>query len=182
MIGKNYRYLGIVLISLTFIIIASTLLSQIFSTGALTRGYGSFDYVYDFFLKGVWPSLIVLILGFFPGLFYHRFSDEKDQSNKLVKLAAILKTISLIIMLFAVVTFFFSCITGCDGIGEGIFALMVGIPAVIIYSIGVLLIVIYKFKTKEFKLKMTEKIVITIIIILGILVWVVYKIAPLISN
>jgi len=182
MTSKFYKYFGIFLLSLTFIIIILALFFQIIAIKPLTRGYGSFDYFYDLALKGFGFSLIVFILGFFPGLFYYRFGNAENEPNKLVKSAIILKLISTIIMLTIGAMFFFSCINGCDGLGEGILFVTFGIPSLILYSVGILLLILYKFKMKKFKLRTPEKIAIAIITLLGILVGIIYGIAPFVSS
>ena len=174
---KIYKIFGIFLIALTLIIIAFALFSQITNTGALSRGYGQFDYLYDVAVEGILFSFIVLILGFFPGLFYYRFGNEKNNPSKLVKFALILKFISAVIMIIIGSIIFFSCIDGCDGLGEGILFVTFGVPALIIYCIGILLLIIHKFQNKNFKLRTPEKVVSLILLIMILIVGIIYAIA-----
>ena len=174
---KVYKYFGIFLITLTFIIVAFALVAQIMNTGALTRGYGNLDYFVDLAIGGILFSLIVLVLGLFPGLFYYRFGNETNKPSKLVKFAFILKIISAIIIILVSILIFFSCINGCDGLGEGILFVTFGVPALIIYSLGVLLLITFKFKTKNFKLRTTEKIILVILLIMALFVATIYGMA-----
>lgn len=174
---RIYKSFGIFLIALTFIVIAVVLFSQIVDTRALSRGYGQFDYLYDIATDGVRFSFIVLILGFFPGLFFYRFGKEITESNKIAKSALVLQMISVIVMLFVGSTVFLSCINGCDGLGEGIFFATFGIPALIIYCIGILLLIIYKFKTGNFKLRVPEKFVLSALLLMILFVGIIYTMA-----
>lgn len=171
---KIYKIFGILLITLTFIIVAFALFSQITNTGALSRGYGQFDYLYDVAIEGAFFSFIVLILGFFPGLFYYRFGNEKNNPSKLVKSAFTLKVISAVIMIIIGSIIFFSCIDGCDGLGEGILFVTFGVPALILYCIGILLLIIYKFQNKNFKLRTPEKVVSLILLVMILMVGIIY--------
>lgn len=174
---KIYKIFGIFLIVLTFIIVAFAMFSQITNMGALSRGYEQFDYLYDVAIKGIFFSFIVLILGFFPGLFYYRFGNEKNNPSKLVKSAFILKVISAMIMIIIESIIFFSCIDSCDGLGEGILFVTFGVPALIIYCIGILLLIIYKYQNKNLKLRTPEKIVSLILIIMILIVGIIYATA-----
>lgn len=174
---RIYKSFGIFLIVLTFIVIAVTLFSQVTNTDALSRGYGQFDYLYDVAIEGVLFSFVVLILGFFPGLFFYRFGKENNEPSGIVKSALVLQIISAIVMLFVCSIVFFSCVNGCNGIGEGILSAIFGIPALIIYCVGILLLIVYKFKTGNFKLRVPEKFVLLALVLMIIFVGIVYAMA-----
>lgn len=174
---KIYKSFGIFLITLTFIIIASALFTQITDTGPLTRGYGQFVYIYEIALEGIFFSVIVFILGFFPGLFYYRFGNEKNKPSKIIKSAFILKVISTVIMIFVGSVIFFSCIDGCEMMGEAILFVTFGVPALAIYCISILLLIIYKFKTKNFRLRTPEKIALSVLLLMIIFVGIIFGMA-----
>ncbi len=163
---KTYKYFGIFLIVLTLIIVISSLFLQITNTGALSRGYGQFDYLYDLAISGVLFSFIVLALGFFPGLFYYRFGKGKSKPNKIIKSAIILKLISLLIMVPVLLLFIIGYFKGWDPLGMGIIFVMTGWPALILYSLGILLLIVCKSQTKSFSFRNTEKIVLLIMLLM----------------
>ena len=170
--SKVYKYFGIFLIALTFIIVAFALFTQITNTGALSRGYGQFDYLYDVAIEGILFSFVVIILSFFPGLFYYRFGNEKNTPSKLVSSSFILKLISIILFFLVLVSSTF--VGGWD---VWIIGMYIGWTALIIYSIGILLLISYKFQTKKFKLLTPEKIVLSILIIMILIVGIIYGMA-----
>lgn len=176
-----YRTFGIFLIAITFLTIIIYLFSQIIDVGPLTRGYGSIDYVYEVVVEGLSFSIMIFILGFFPGLFYYRLSSKTGAAERIVRIGFFLKVLSFIVMVLVGGIAFFSCMNGCDGVGEAILLMLFGVPAAIMYGIGVLLLIVHKYQMRDFTLGRTEKNAIIILVLAGVLVAVVFIIVLLMS-
>jgi hypothetical protein len=155
------------------------LFSQIKDTHPLTRGYGQFAYLYDLATEGIFVSFIVLVLGFFPGLFYYRIGKEKTNPGSLVELAFILKVVSAVIMIITgSIVFYIYIFSGDrDPIGVLIVVYLGGVIALVVYCIGTLLLIVYKCQTRDFKLGIPEKVVLPILFIMLLIVGVVYGMA-----
>lgn len=165
--SKIYKSFGIFVLVVTFILIAGGLFVHIKDIWIHIYLFGGFDHIFEIALKNILFSTTVFVLGFFPGLFYYRFRKEEHTTNKLIKSALILMIIPLIVMIF-VGSALFSRVGVCEGdpTCEAVLLMISGIPALVIYCIGILLLIIHKFKTKNFKLKTTEKVTTLIVIIL----------------
>jgi len=147
--SRFVKWFGIFLVTTTFIIIFFALFSQLTDICPLQRGYNQFDYFYDLFVEGILFSLIVFVLGFFVGRFYYKLGKDNKIQTKLIKTALILQLISVIVMLIVIILIFLSCYDGCDMSGEGIFFVTIGIPSLIIYCMGILLLIINWFKNRN---------------------------------
>ncbi len=147
--SRFVKWFGVFLVTTTFIIIFFALFSQLTDICPLQRGYNQFDYFYDLFVEGILFSLIVFVLGFFVGRFYYKLGKDNKIQTKLIKTALILQLISVIVMLIVIILIFLSCYDGCDMFGEGIFFVTIGIPSLIIYCIGILLLIINWFKNRN---------------------------------
>ncbi len=134
---KIYKLFGIILMLVTFVFVLTS----------LSNGYIQYTGdLYNFSIHVIYLLIFIFIFGFFPGLFFYRFGNENNESNKLIKSALILQIISITLVLFSYIVSLFS---------SGPYAPIVplyffGIPASIIYGIGILLMLIYKFQTKNF--------------------------------
>lgn len=171
---KTYKGFGIFLMILTIIVVLGIMFNQVSDTKPLTRGYDQFDYVWEIVIGGFLSSILVFILGFYPGLFYYRFGRDEKKDSGLVKFGFWLSIIAGVLIILVSIPIFFSCINGCDGLGEGILFFTVAIPALIIYCIGVILLIVYKFKEGNWKFQLVEKISFGVIILLLILSGIVY--------
>lgn len=172
-----YKGFGIFLMIFTFVVIFSIMFNHISDTRPLNKGYDQFDYIWEIVIGGILSSILVFVLGFYPGLFYYRFGKYEKKDSNLVKFGFWLSIMAGILIILVSTLIFFSCIGGCDGLGEGILFFMIAIPALIIYSIGILLLIIFKFKKGNWKFQLVEKISFGIIILLLILSGIVYFIA-----
>ena len=171
---KVYKGFGIFLMILTFIIILVIMFNYISETKPLTRGYDQFGYIWEVVIKGILSSILVFILGFYPGLFYYRLGRDRKKDLGLVKSALIINFVAI----FFVIIFAFSAIyilsiesDPLALIGPMTFFL---IPALIIYSISILLLIIYKFKYGNWIFQLVEKVSFGIIILLLIIIGIVY--------
>lgn len=171
---RVYKGFGIFLIIFTSLVILSIMSIQISNTTLLTRDY--FDYLWEIAVEGFLPSILVFILGFYPGIFYYRFGRDEKEHSGLVRLGFWLNIVAVILIVLVSITMLISCINGCSGLGEGVLFVMVAIPALIIYCISLVLLIIYKFKEGNWKFLLVEKISFGIIILLLIVSGIVYYI------
>lgn len=171
-----YKVFGILLIVLTIVFIASSFFAQISTINTWSGGW--INHLYEIVVKRIFTLILIFIFGFFPGLFFYRFGNENNESIKLVKSAIILQIISLLIALFLYIISL-SCGVGCDSLALIGPMFILGIPALILYGIGILFMIIYKFKTRNFKLRLLEKIVLSVLALMLIFVWMIYSNAHL---
>ena len=177
MVSKLYKNFGITLIIVMCIIILLAMIAYILG---LKAPFSKSDYFK--LIQAIQFSLYIFILIFFPGLFYYRFGNEENSPSKLVKLSLFLMVpgISIFLITFTIAAFF-SVVLGLVGGGESFgMALLFGPPLVIssfIYIIGIIPLIIYKIRTRNFKLRSLEKKAIVVIILLGIFVAINYLIS-----
>jgi len=153
---KFVKYFGISLISLSVMIILVAMTAQIIDNRALTRGYGKIDYFADVLFEGLGFSVVVFLAGIPTGIFYYRSGKKDEKLQKIPMWALILQLISFGIMIPVSLLLFFSCFNGCDGLGEGLMFLFFGIPALTIYCIGIILLIINRILNKGFILQKQE--------------------------
>ena len=145
--NQTYRWIGLFIIIFTFLLIATTLIPKVMDMRAITRGYAQLDYVYDVVVKGIFPSIVCFILGFFPGLFYYKFGKEKKHESILIKWAGIMHLIALILFGLYILNFIYiNYLIREDTLALIGPAFLFAVPALVIYLIGVVLLVINKFK------------------------------------
>ncbi len=103
-------------------------------------------------VSGILPSLAILLLVFPVGIFYLRKSIEKSVVTKMQNIALWLHFSSTIILLIGSIPFL-GCLTriscGGEGIGEAIVFGLAAIPAGIIFSIGLLFLVLNRFFSNQ---------------------------------
>lgn len=165
---KFVKYFGIFLISLSVIITLTAMISQLMETHALTRGYGEIDYFTDVLLEGLGFSFIVFLAGIPTGMFYYRSGKKDEKLKKIPTYALVLQLISFGIMIPVSMILFFRCFNGCEGLGEGLMFLFFGIPALVIYCIGIILLIINRIFNKGFILQKQEKIFLLILLGIGL--------------
>lgn len=166
---KFVKYFGVFLISLSVIIILIAIVSQLMETRALTRGYGQIDYFSDVLFEGLGFSIIVFLAGIPTGMFYYRSGKKDEKLKKIPTYALVLQLISFGIMIPVLMILFFICFNGCDGLGEGLMLLFFGIPALVIYCIGIILLIINRIFNKGFILQKQEKIFLLIFLGIGVI-------------
>jgi hypothetical protein len=177
--NRNYSIFGIFLMVMTFIVMAVALAVQLADVGVLARGYGAFDYLYEVAMGGIFFSAAVLLLGYFPGLFFYRYGREGRTPSKLVKAAFRLQATALILAIVVAAGLYFSCVLKrCDGFGEVLLAVMVGGAALVIYCFGLVLLMIYKAKNSSLTLKRPETMALQILAAMLLFVGIICGLAP----
>jgi hypothetical protein len=139
--SKFIKGIGIALIVIAIILVIGVILNSALSTGAITRGYDQFDYVYDLFFGGIVPAILFFVFGFLPGLFYYKFGKAGNKSN-LVSWAAWLMIIAVVAMALAMLT--------SMAIQDewGLLILLAMWPCGIAYATALILLITHKFKSK----------------------------------
>jgi hypothetical protein len=97
---------------------------------------------------GLLFSILIFVLSFFPGKYYLRISDKESKQNKLTNASLILTISGIALIVLAFFAMLIICppsTNTCDGLGLTI--IFYGIfPAAVLYAIGMLLLMINRFK------------------------------------
>ena len=97
---------------------------------------------------GIFPALI-FVFSFFPGKFFLKVGDNKIKENKLITSSLVLVIIGIGLAILTLLIAFMSCpLVSCDLFSIAMIVLLGTVPAVIIYGVAVILLIINWFKNK----------------------------------
>jgi len=147
---KFYKYFGLILIIISSFYI-------------LNRLYFSFFVYNKFLLTFLFKSIVTFFIGTLPGIYYYKFGKENKKENGLIKIALLLKMISLIMVIVVLILFVLTYIllegvkTPLAGVITIVFIVVGTIIPPALYLTGVVLLVVCIGRTKNEKRRVLEK-------------------------
>ncbi|MDD9953089.1 MAG: hypothetical protein OXR66_02030 [Candidatus Woesearchaeota archaeon] len=131
------KYIGVLLL-LTCVLFTMHLcidpLSKLFN-----RGYVSDDFIAPF---------ISFVLLFFPGWFFYTFERKQREFTTLVRAATICVLVAMAIVLMGLL-FILIAMHPYEGLAVGVVIMLAGTPALIIYSLGLVLLIVNWYRTRH---------------------------------